>query len=162
VGFALVGELHKRGAKAFVSDINVRSVDAAVKEFGAVAMTEQELLAHEADFYAPCALGAGLNDTTVPMLKVKAVTGAANNQLAEARHGQVLKDRGIVYVPDYAINAGGLINVAQEVQGYDRQKAYDRASKIYDTILELLTRSKETGKRPEQVADQMVDEKIYG
>ncbi len=162
VGFALVGELARRGAKVFVSDINAKAVAAAVAEYKAVALSEQELLSNEADFYAPCALGAGLNDATIPLLKVKAVSGAANNQLAEPRHGEVLKDRGIVYVPDYAINAGGLINVAQEVDGYDRQKAYDRASKVYDTILELLTRSKATGKRPEQVADVMVEEKIYG
>ncbi len=74
----------------------------------------------------------------------------------------MLAERGIVYVPDYAINAGGLINVAQEVEGYDRQKAFDRASKIYDTILELLTRAKASGKRPEQIADLMVEEKIHG
>ncbi len=162
VGFALVGELARRGAKVFVSDINEKAVAAAVSEYKATALSEKELLSNEADFYAPCALGAGLNDATIPQLKVKAVTGSANNQLAEARHGEVLAQRGIVYVPDYAINAGGLINVAQEVEGYDRQKAYDRASKIYDTILELLTRAKASGQRPEQVADLMVEEKIYG
>jgi leucine dehydrogenase len=162
VGFALVGELTRRGAKVFVSDINEKAVAAAVSEFKAVALAEQDLLANEADFYAPCALGAGLNDATIPLLKVKAVTGAANNQLAEPRHGEVLAQRGVVYVPDYAINAGGLINVAQEVEGYDRQKAYDRASRVYDTILELLTRARSSGKRPEQVADVMVEEKIYG
>ena len=88
------------------------------------------------------------------------VAGAANNQLAEPRHGQALAERGIVYVPDYAINAGGLINVAQEVAGYDRKKALARAGKIYDTIAELLARSKATGKRPEEVADRMVEEKL--
>ncbi len=162
VGFALVGELARRGAKVFVSDINEKAVAAAVSDFKAVALSENELLSNEADFYAPCALGAGLNDATIPQLKVKAITGAANNQLAEARHGEVLAERGIVYVPDYAINAGGLINVAQEVEGYDRQKAFDRASKIYDTILELLTRANASGKRPEQIADLMVEEKIHG
>jgi leucine dehydrogenase len=162
VGYCLVSELHRRGARVFVSDINPRAVQVAHQEFGVTVMNDAELLRNEADFFAPCALGAGLNDHTLPLLKVKAVTGAANNQLAEARHGQLLAERGIVYVPDYAINAGGLINVAQEVAGYDRKKAYDRASKIYDTILELLTRARATGKRPEQVADAMVEERIYG
>lgn len=161
VGYALAGELHKRGAKVFVADLNKAAVEAAQKEFGATPMTAEALLEHEAEFFAPCALGAGLNDQTIPRLKVKAITGAANNQLAEARHGEALQARGIVYVPDYAINAGGLINVAQEVSGYDRQKAYDRASGIYDTILELLTRARQSGQRPEQIADAMVEERIY-
>lgn len=85
-----------------------------------------------------------------------------NNQLAEPRHGEVLAGRGITYVPDYAINAGGLINVAQEVSGYDGDKALARASRIYDTILEILGRSKATGARPEQVADRIAEERFDG
>jgi leucine dehydrogenase len=162
VGYALVAELHKRGARIAVSDIDKSKVDAAVRDFGVTPMSDDALLRNEAEFFAPCALGAGLNDRTIPLLRVKAVTGAANNQLAEPRHGKLLADRGILYVPDYAINAGGLINVAQEVAGYEREKAYDRASLIYDTILEILSRSKKTGERPEQVADRIVEERIYG
>lgn len=160
VGFALAGELHRRGAKLFVADLKRESLDRAVKEFGATAVNDRELLSMEADIFAPCALGAVLDDRTIPLLRVKAVAGAANNQLAEARHGKMLAERGILYAPDYAINAGGLINVAQEVVGYDRAKALERAGKIYDTIDALLTRSKATGQRPEQVADKMVEEKL--
>jgi leucine dehydrogenase len=160
VGYALAGELHRRGAKLFVADINQQNLDRAVKDFGATAMGDRELLSMEADIFAPCALGAVLNDESIPLLKVKAIAGAANNQLAEARHGEVLAKRGIVYAPDYAINAGGLINVGMEVTGYDREKALERAGRIYDTIDALLTRSKESGLRPEQVADQMVEEKL--
>lgn len=162
VGYPMVGELTRRGAKVFVADINKAAVDAAVKEFGAVGLTEDELLRTEADVYAPCALGGAINDETLPLLKVKIIGGAANNQLLEARHGVELAQRGITYCPDYAINAGGLINVAQEVAGYDREKAYARASRIYDTIEMILTRAKETKLRPEQVADKIVDERLYG
>lgn len=162
VGFPLCRELATRGAKLFVSDIDAARVDAAVKEFGATALSEAELLETEADVYAPCALGGAINDRTLPLLKVKIVAGAANNQLATPAHGDALAARGIAYAPDYAINAGGLINVAQEVApgGYDREKAHARSAKIYDTILEILTRSKESGERPEQIADRIVEERI--
>jgi leucine dehydrogenase len=160
VGYALARELHQRGAKLWISDVAQERVRATVAEFGATAVSERELLSMEADIYAPCALGGAINDETLPLLKVKVVAGAANNQLKEPRHGQELADRGIVYCPDYAINAGGLINVAQEVVGYDRQKSLADTGRIYDTIATLLARAKETGQRPEQVADQMVEEKL--
>src|SRR5262249_47419214 len=114
VGYALAEELHTRGAKLWVSDVDPARVERAVKAFGAQACSERELLATEADVYAPCALGGAINDTTLPLLKVKVVAGAANNQLKEPRHGVLLAERGITYCPDYAINSGGLINVAQE------------------------------------------------
>lgn len=162
VGYPLCRELAGRGAKLFVSDIDGARVQTAVQEFGATAMSAAELLSTEAEIYAPCALGGAINDATLSQLKVKIVAGAANNQLATPAHGAALAERGIAYAPDYAINAGGLINVAQEVApgGYDREKAYARAAKIYDTILEILTRSKESGERPEQIADRIVEERI--
>ncbi|HLL53273.1 MAG TPA: Glu/Leu/Phe/Val dehydrogenase dimerization domain-containing protein [Myxococcaceae bacterium] len=160
VGLALVGELHQRGAKVAVADVAAERVAEAVRRFGATALGVEALVRAEADVYAPCALGGAINDGTVPLLRVKVVAGAANNQLAEPRHGEALAERGIVYVPDYAINAGGLVNVAQELAGYDRQKALDRASRIHDTIAEILRRSQESGMRPEQIADRMVEEKL--
>ncbi len=162
VGFALAQELHQRGAKLFISDINKESLEKAVKAFGAKAVSDSELLDMDADVFAPCALGGALNDRTVPRLKVKVVAGAANNQLEAPRHGQALAERGIVYVPDYAINAGGLINVAQEVVGYEREKALAAAGRIYDTVEAILRRSKERGLRPEVVADAMVEERLAG
>jgi len=160
VGYALVGELKKRGAKVFVSDVRKERVEQAQKEFDAKGCSEAELMDLDADIFAPCALGAGLNEKTIPRLKIKVVAGAANNQLAVPQDGQRLKDRNIVYIPDYAINAGGLINVAQEWQGYDRNKAMERASRIYDTIDQILQRASSQGLRPEQVADAMVEEKL--
>ncbi len=161
VGLSLVKELHERGARVWVSDLNPAAVERAVRTYGATAVASaDELHRMEADFFAPCALGGALNDTTVPQLRVKAVVGAANNQLLTPRHGELLAERGILYVPDYAANAGGLINVAQEVVGYNREKAYARAEKIYDTIEQVLTRAKASGQRPEQVADRIVEERI--
>jgi leucine dehydrogenase len=160
VGMPLVKELHERGAQIWVSDINAAAVEHAVKTYGATAVSADALHRMEADFFAPCALGGAINDTTLPLLKVKAVVGAANNQLLTPSHGEQLAERGILYVPDYAANAGGLINVAQEVVGYDREKAYARAAKIFDTIEQVLTRAKASGMRPEQVADRIVEERI--
>ncbi len=160
VGRALVDELHQRGAKIFVADARAHCAEEAAKTFGATVLSPEALVANEADYYAPCALGGAINDETLPKLRVKAITGAANNQLLEPRHGEGLVQRGILYVPDYVINAGGLINVAQELEGYDREKAMARAKLIHDTVLELLERSKREGRRPEQVADEMVEERI--
>jgi len=162
VGMSLVKELHARGAKIFVSDINAAAVQTAVKEFGATALSETEIYETQVDVFAPCALGGAINDRTVHAIKTKVVAGAANNQLATLSHGEMLADRGIVYCPDYAINAGGLINVAQEVspEGYNREKAMARAEKIFDTITEILSRSKQSGSRPEQIADRIVEERL--
>jgi leucine dehydrogenase len=110
--------------------------------------------------FAPCALGAGINDETVPHLRARIVAGAANNQLAEPRHGDDLHARGILYAPDYAINAGGLVNVAQEVKGYDAKISRERTLKIYDTIWEICDRSKKLAAPTYKVADIMVEEKL--
>jgi leucine dehydrogenase len=161
VGMPLVKELHARGAKVWVSDLNTAAMEHAVRTYGATAVgSADELHRLEADFFAPCALGGAINDTTLPLLRVKAVVGAANNQLLTPAHGEGLAQRGILYVPDYAANAGGLINVAQEVVGYDREKAYARAATIFDTIEAVLQRAKERGLRPEQVADHLVEERL--
>jgi len=160
VGYALCEELHRRGATLFVSDVRKEAVERAVQQFGATGLSEQELLRADADVYAPCALGGAINDQTLPLLRVKAVAGAANNQLLEPRHGEELARRGILYAPDYAINAGGLINVAQERVGYDRDQAYGRAAGIYDTLSRIFTQARESGLRPEQVADRLVEERL--
>jgi leucine dehydrogenase len=158
VGYYLCKELHAAGAKLTVADVDKLKSERAKREFGA-AITEIDAVALvDCEVFAPCALGAGLNDNTIPHLKATIVAGAANNQLAEPRHGDDLHARGILYAPDYAINAGGLINVAQEVAGYDADKARARTLQIYDTILEICERSRATGTPPHRVADAMVRE----
>jgi leucine dehydrogenase len=160
VGYHLCKELHAQGAKLTVADVDKLKSERAKREFGASVTTIDEVANVDCDVFAPCALGAGINDTTIPQLKAKIVAGAANNQLAEPRHGDDLHARGIVYAPDYAINAGGLVNVAQEVKGYDAQKARERTMEIYNTIWEICDRSKKLGAPTYKVADIMVEEKL--
>src|SRR5688572_3323036 len=160
VGYHLCKELHAQGAKLTVADIDRLKSERAQREFGAAVTTIEDVAKVECDVFAPCALGAGINDTTIPQLKARIVAGAANNQLAEPRHGDDLHARGILYAPDYAINAGGLVNVAQEVKGYDAKKSRERTMEIYNTIWEICDRSKKLGAPTYKVADIMVEEKL--
>jgi leucine dehydrogenase len=160
VGYYLCKELHAAGAKLTVADVDKLKSERAKREFGASITTIDEVAHVDCDVFAPCALGAGINDTTIPQLKAKIVAGAANNQLAEPRHGDDLHARGILYAPDYAINAGGLVNVAQEVKGYDAQKSRERTMEIYNTIWEICDRSKKLNAPTYKVADIMVEEKL--
>ena len=160
VGYYLCKELHAAGAKLTVADVDKLKSERAKREFGA-AMTEITKVAEvDCDVFAPCALGAGMNDDTIPSLKAPIVAGAANNQLLETRHGDDLHARGILYAPDYAINAGGLINVAAEVTGYDAARSRERTLKIYDTILEIAERSGKSMTPTYRVADLLVEEKL--
>ena len=161
VGYNLARELHALGARLTVTDTNAAAIARCVEEFGAQAVGLHEIFAVDCDILAPCALGAILDDTTIPQLKCAIVAGGANNQLAEDRHGQLLMERGILYAPDYAINAGGLINVAHEFKTYDLDAVRADVLKIYDTLLEIFTRSAETNTPTGRVADQIVEEMIY-
>lgn len=160
VGYYLCKELHELGAKITVADIDPLKAERAQRELGANVVGLDEIYAIDCDVFAPCALGSALNDTTIPKLRCKIVAGAANNQLAEPRHGDDLVQRGILYAPDYAINAGGLINVAQEVQGYDPEKARERTLAIYDTIYEIAERARAADAPTNVIADTMVEEKL--
>ncbi|HEY5943943.1 MAG TPA: Glu/Leu/Phe/Val dehydrogenase [Kofleriaceae bacterium] len=160
VGYHLCKELHGAGAKLTVADVDKLKSERAQREFGAAVTTIDKVAAVDCDVFAPCALGAGLNDDTIPDLKAKIVAGAANNQLAEPRHGDDLHARGILYAPDYAINAGGLVNVAQEVKGYDAKASRDKTLEIYNTIWDICDRSKKLQAPTYKVADIMVEEKL--
>lgn len=160
VGYYLCKELHAAGAKLTVADVDKLKSERAQREFGASVVDINEITRVECDVFAPCALGAGLNDDSIPHLRTRIVAGAANNQLAEPRHGNDLHARGILYAPDYAINAGGLVNVAQEVKGYDAKVAREKTLKIYDTILDICERSKRLSAPTYKVADIMVEEKL--
>ena len=160
VGYHLCKELHAQGAKISVADIDPLKAERAQREFGAVIVPLEQIFEIECDVIAPCALGSALNDTSIPRIKARIVAGAANNQLAQPRHGDDLHARGILYAPDYAINAGGLCNVAQEVIGYDAEKARDKTMKIFDRRFEISDRSEKTGTPTYRVADQLVEEKL--
>ncbi len=138
VGYYLVRHLCEEGAEVIVTDIDKNSVKRVVDEFKVKAVEPDEIYAVHADIFSPCALGAIVNDETLPMFKFKIIAGASNNQLAvEEKHGEILKSRGILYAPDYVINAGGLINVANELEGYQRERSLDQAKGIYNILLEV-------------------------
>ena len=160
VGYYLCKELHAAGAKLTVADMDPLKAERATREFGAGVAPIVSIAGVACDVFAPCALGAGLNDATIPSLKAKIVAGAANNQLAEPRHGDDLHARGILYAPDYAINAGGLINVAQEVLGYDAGASHAKTLRIYDTMYEIFERAKRLNAPTYRVADILVEEKL--
>lgn len=160
VGYHLCKELHGLGAKLTVADIDALKAERAQREFGAEIVELDAIFATECDVFAPCALGSALNDDTVPRLACKIVAGAANNQLAEPRHGDDLMQRGILYAPDYAINAGGLVNVAQEYAGYDEKVARERTMTIYNTIFEIAERAKKAMAPTYRIADTLVEERL--
>jgi leucine dehydrogenase len=138
VGSHLCKLLHGDGAKLFVCDIEPERIKKMESNFGATAISEKELYGYDVDVYAPCALGATLNDETIPQLKATIVAGGANNQLKdEHKHGALIKKRGILYTPDYVINAGGIINVYREISGATEKEARDQAANIYNTCLEV-------------------------
>ncbi|TAA70695.1 Leu/Phe/Val dehydrogenase [Planococcus salinarum] len=160
VAYTLCEYLHKEGANLIVTDINKEAVQRAVDNFGATAVEPNEIYSQEADIFAPCAMGAIINDDTIPQLKVKAVAGSANNQLKEERHGDELEALGIVYVPDYVINSGGVINVADELYGYNNERAMKRVETIYDSITRIFAIAKRDGIPSYQAADRMAEERI--
>lgn len=136
VGYYLCKHLNKENANIFGFDIYEDKLKRVVDEFGVKVISNDQVYTMEADVYAPCALGATVNEETIPGMNVSVIAGGANNQLRdEIEDAQRLRDKGILYAPDFAINAGGLINVYTELEGYDRERALTRAEGIYDTIL---------------------------
>lgn len=160
VGYMLCKELHALGATLFVADIDDAKSEAAVREFGAKKVALTDVASLEVDVYAPCALGGAINDETLAKLRAKVVAGAANNQLWQTRHGDELHARGVLYAPDYAINAGGLVNVAQEARGYNASAATEKTLKIFDTMAEIFERSAKSGIATYRVADTMAEEAL--
>ncbi len=162
VGYYLARELHAAGAKLTVTDINQQAAARCAEEFSATVVAPEAIFSVDCDVFAPCALGAVIDDHTLPQLSCAVVAGAANNQLAEDRHGVILRERGIVYAPDYAINAGGLINVAEEFAGFDADRARIKTEAIFETLLEIFERSRVENLPTNVVADRIVEEKLYG
>ncbi|MFN2545295.1 MAG: Glu/Leu/Phe/Val dehydrogenase [Actinomycetota bacterium] len=154
VGFHLVKHLHEAGASVVVSDVDVDAVARAVREFGVDTAEPDKIHAEECDIFAPCALGAIIRDDTIPSLRCRVVAGAANNQLAAPEHGEQLRELGILYAPDYIINAGGLMNVADELRGYDRQRAMRQVEGIYRTLRDIFQWAKEKDISTGRAADE--------
>jgi leucine dehydrogenase len=160
VGYHLAKSLHEAGAKLVVTDIDSERVKRVVAEFGAVAVAPDDIYGVRADVFAPCALGAVINDKTIPQLRVEIVAGAANNQLQDERHGDELHRRGILYVPDYVANAGGVINVYSELAGWSSARAFRKADEIYETVLRVLTIAKQDGVPTHEAAGRLAEQRI--
>jgi leucine dehydrogenase len=144
VGMDLARKLHAAGAKLLVTDVNEQRTRTAERELGAKVVGLHDVYGVACDVLAPCALGAVLNDRTVPQIQARVVAGAANNQLAEDRHGEALLERGILYAPDFVINAGGIINVSAEFApgGYDEAASTQRVRNIYNALKDILATSR--------------------
>jgi leucine dehydrogenase len=162
VGMYLVEHLVKEGAKVTINDISEEKVKALVEKFGVAVVDADGLYDLDMDIYAPCALGATLNDNTIPRLKCSIVAGAANNQLKEElKHGYMLKDKSITYAPDFLINAGGLINVYNEHLGnYNRKRALEQAEKIYTTNLSILNLAENEKISSQEAAIKLCEKRI--
>jgi leucine dehydrogenase len=160
VAFNMCRHLHEEGAKLIVTDINKEAVQRAVDEFGAKAVDLDEIYSVECDIFAPCALGAIINDETIPQLKAKVIAGAANNQFKEARHGDIVHEMGIVYAPDYVINAGGVINVADELYGYNQERAMKKVEQVYNNVERVIEIAKRDNIPTYVAADRMAEERI--
>jgi leucine dehydrogenase len=160
VGRYLAGELHEAGARLIVSDIDAAKANRVAQATGAEIVEGDAIYSVAADIFSPCALGGILNDETIPLLKVEIVAGGANNQLLEERHGDALEKRGILYAPDYVANAGGVINVYGEVEGWDSQRALDKADDIYDTVLRVFEIAEAYKIPTYEAADRVAEQRL--
>lgn len=160
VGYHLCEFLHKEGVVLTVSDIDSAKVKKATEQFGAKAVDPAEIHKQNVEIFAPCALGAGVNDQTLREFKCKIIAGGANNVLAEDRHGMALKELGILYAPDYVINAGGLMNVFVELEGYRPERAHTHTLKIYENLKEVFSIAKRENIPNHKAADRLAETRI--
>lgn len=160
VGYYLCKHLAEEGARIIITDIDKAKVQRIVQEFEAKAVAPEAIYAATADIFAPCALGAVVNDDTLTQFKCKVVAGGANNVLAEERHGDALEKMGILYAPDYVINAGGLINVNSELEGWPPERAKAKAGDIYDTLLRVFEIAKREKIPTYRAADRLAEKRI--
>ena len=160
VGFALARKLHECGARLTVADINPAIVEQAINEFGATAVPTNDIHKIACDVFAPCALGAIINDITINQLQTTIIAGAANNQLAHTYHGQRLHDKGILYATDYVINAGGVIFAAGKYLNTPEAVVNSQIDGIRTTLLDVFTRSGQENRPTSDIADTMAQEKL--
>ena len=161
VGYFLAKALHEAGAQLVVTDIDPERVKRVVAEFSAHGVAPEDIYGVQADIFAPCALGAIINDKTIPRIKVEIVAGAANNQLLEERHGDMLADKGMLYTPDYVANAGGVINVYSELAGWTSARSFRKADEIYDTVLKVFAIATHDRVPTYQAADRLAEQRIH-
>ena len=160
VGSAFVRLLVEARADVLVTDAYQPAIEQAVKSFGVKPIAADDIYSTECDIFSPCALGGGLNETTIPELNCEAIVGSANNQLASEKDAERLADRGILYAPDFVVNAGGLINVSEELQGYSKTRALHRVDSIYEATLKILQAAEEHDITPNEAAVKVAEDRI--
>jgi leucine dehydrogenase len=160
VGYRLCGYLSEEGAEVIVSDVSEANLNRVKREHKVEVVSPEEIIDTECDIFSPNALGGVVNDETVGRFRTRIVAGAANNQLAEDRHGDELHRRGILYAPDYVINAGGLIQVSEEFPSFSRERAMRRAAAIYDSLRRIFAICRRDGIAPHKAADVLVEERL--
>jgi leucine dehydrogenase len=166
VGAYLADKLHAAGARLIIADVNQEALRQVAEKTGAEIVAPDAIFDAPADIFAPCALGAIVNPTTLPRLKAKVIAGGANNQLSTPEVGRAVFERGVTYAPDYVINGGGIINVASEVRGLQRNEAYDpqwvegKLARLMETLDEVLARSAAERRPTHEIADAMAQERI--
>ena len=161
VGEVLVDYLSKDGAKVYINDINEERLKLVAAAYKAEVVSADVMFDLDIDIYAPCALGATVNDNTLGRLKCKIICGAANNQLADEKiHGEAVAKQGILYAPDYVVNAGGIINVYYELEGYNRERAMAHAEKIYATTYNIFQMAKADGIPTYMAANRLAEQRI--
>ena len=160
VGSNLVRYLVEEGARIIIADIDQGRVKVHHEKYGVEVVSPDQILFVDCDIQAPCAMGAIINDETIVKLKCKAIAGGANNQLAEARHGDQLRELGILYAPDYVVNAGGLMNVFVELEGYSPERAFEKTKKVYDNVKKVFEISKRDNIGTHTAADRLAEERM--
>ena len=161
IGMELVKLLRDRGAKLYVTDLDASLVDRAVSEYGAEAVKPDEIHEVNADVFAPCALEGAISLDVLPRLKARIICGTANNQLANPEVGDELHARGILYAPDYAVNAGGVMNVSLEIDGYNRERAMRLIRSIYHNLGRIFELSRRENIAPQRAADRIAEARIH-
>ena len=160
-GRDLARQLHDAEAELVIADVQDEAVQYVIEHYGARAVDPSEIHAQDVDVFAPCALGAVINDGTIPNIQAKAICGLANNQLAEPRHGEVVRARGITYVPDYVVNGGGVMGAAPRIYSNPTiEESRQCVHRLYDTILEILARADAEGRPTAEIADELARERI--
>ena len=160
VGMEFIKLLREQGAKVYVTDINQDAVKRCADELGCEAVGLEEIYDVDADVYSPCALGGTVNEDTIDRIKAKVICGAANNQLATDEIGEELKKRGVVYAPDYAVNAGGVMNVSLEIDGYNRERAMRMMRTVYHNVSRIFEIADRDDIPTYLAADRMAEERI--
>lgn len=160
VGYALAKLLHEAGARLYISDMDPERVAMGSRAFGADPLLGHEIYRVECDIFSPCALGGFINERTIPRLSCPIVAGAANNQLEDAKAIDLLAERKMLYAPDYVINAGGLINISEELTGYSKERAYQKVARIYDQLKAVFALAKKESISTARAADRLAEARL--